>query len=845
MKSLMRHLLSGVAIASVAVGPHAANAQAAGASRETTFAIPAQRLSDALQQLAEVSGLQLIYDTKITDGKASPGVSGPMSGRAALAAVLAGSGLQFQFSGDRTVIITAAGVSGGGDDGVRSVGVVSVEGASGNMPSGDLASPLNGTNGSRDVQATEGTGSYTTGAASVATKMPTTLRETPQSVSVVTSQQIQDQNLVSIRDALSVMPGVTASNGATGEEYNIISRGFKVQTYSFDGGGPVNFNFNNRPVLDMSQYDSVQLIRGANGNFGSYDDPGGTVNLVRKKPLDHRQFSFEQLGGSWDNFRSELDVTGPLTSDGKLRARFVAAREDRNFFYEIANRHKTSIYGILEYDLSPTTLVSVGGNYIRENNLPNQSGLPRYHSGEDINWPIATCLCAPFDYDHAKRREAFLLLEQKITDRIAMKLNVDYNNQSVDALYDGVSADIFLDGKSNAELGGFGSYNPTKQYSADLTVNGSFDLLGGKHAFVVGANYNISDGSGATLFYPTSQPIKDIFHFDPYAYQLGTLSKPDVTLRNLFHSYQIYATIRPEITDKLHLNIGERYSGFLQQSATKSSYDGSVYAPGDLDDHRFSRPSVGATWDVLKHFTVYGSYQTIYQPQYGIRGVLVDKTPPPITGWNVEGGIKWEAPDHRFNGALSVFDIAQNGILQQDYSKPNSVSQAPVDYISRGAELEMSGQIMPHLQATLSYTYNYNRASVYGTDRPITTFTPKHLVKSWIIYRGDDGALKNVTIGGGANYMSDSYNSATICTTSSTPCPFFGAKYFPIYFVTKAYVTAAAKVGYKLSSHVDLSVNVNNITNVKRFLSSNGRSTFAYNFYLEPRNFLASLRMVW
>jgi len=108
-----KNLWVGVAFAALAAAtsPMAANAQGAGAEATLSVSIPAQRLSDALRQLAETTHLQLIYDAKITDGKTAPAVSGAMTSRAALAQLLAGSGLGFRFSGDRTVTIAAAAPS--------------------------------------------------------------------------------------------------------------------------------------------------------------------------------------------------------------------------------------------------------------------------------------------------------------------------------------------------------------------------------------------------------------------------------------------------------------------------------------------------------------------------------------------------------------------------------------------------------------------------------------------------------------------------------------------------------------------------------------------------------------
>ncbi len=143
------------------------------------------------------------------------------------------------------------------------------------------------------------------------------------------------------------------------------------------------------------------------------------MNLERKKPLDHNQVQYSQDIGSFSNYREEADATGPLTADGKLKGRIVAAEQDQNFFYKVAKTHKTSIYGVLEYDLNPNKIFTVGANYVKEDNITNGGGLPRYSNSGTINWPISTCLCEPYDYDKANREELFASIIYKLNANIS------------------------------------------------------------------------------------------------------------------------------------------------------------------------------------------------------------------------------------------------------------------------------------------------------------------------------------------------------------------------------------------------------------------------------------------
>lgn len=836
-----------------AIVPTVSSAQSTAVDQQISLSIPPQSLSGALRQLAEVSGLQLVYATEITDSKQSPGVTGNLTVRSALTQLLAGSGLTFQFSGDRTVLITATQAATD-DSGVRQGGQVTVEGQGGNMPYGGLVSSVNGVNGSSDVEATEGTGSYTTGATSVASKIPLKPRETPNSVSVVTAQQMQDQSLNSVKDVLERLPGISSAPGANGEEFDVYSRGFKVDTYSFDGGAPVSYAYGNRPVIDMSEFDSVQLVRGADGLFGGYGNPGGVVNLVRKKPLDHRQITYGQDIGSYNYFREELDITGPLTP--KLRGRFVVAQQDNEYFYDVANSHKTSVYGTLEYDLTPKTQLSVGASYTREKNRPNQGGLPRYLDGSEIDWPMSTCLCAASNFDRAKKSEFTVALNHQFTENLALKVNATHVDQNVDATYYGLSSSVVKGGDNKGTLGGFGSYNPTKQDALDFNLNGGFDLFNRHHQFVVGGNYIYANNDGGTTTTYDSVDVPDIFHFDPYAYPAPAYTPPFyMGIRSRTEQYGAYASGRFEITEALHLMLGVRYNYSRMELTSKYSFSPDPQVSSPIVARNLSEPAVGFTYDFLKNFTLYGSHQKTYRPQTYTQYIPGNAPPPPITGKNDEVGVKYEAPSQKFNASLSYYSIIQNGFLQTDYINGGNIP-ALQDSVSRGVDAEATGELFPGIQIAASYTYNDNKVTTQaypsGTlTEQRTSFAPKNKARIWATYRPPASSdFNRFLIGGGIDYQSSAYNTGYICATPLTNptdyCPYTGPDSYVAYeFTTKAYTTLSASVGYRLTNNLELSVVGKNLTDVKAWAPGPFQSVLGYNFYAPPFNVLVSLRARW
>ncbi|MEP9404077.1 TonB-dependent receptor plug domain-containing protein [Sphingomonas silueang] len=230
-------------------------------------------------------------------------------------------------------------------DGERVTGAVRVEGAQGSPYYGGagVAAGVNGINGSRDVTATEGTKSFTSGALTIGSKVPQSIKDVPQSVSVLTSERIQQQGIQDYTQAVRQLPGITVVLGPTALQPIFYSRGFGINTIQFDGGAP-------------------------------------------------------------------------LALDGKLRGRLVMTCQDRRYFYDRAKDDKTLVYGIVELDATPITLLTAGVNYSRQNSLPWLSGLPRYLNGGEVELPRSTCLCMPWSRWTFDTTELFGSVEQKLGD---------------------------------------------------------------------------------------------------------------------------------------------------------------------------------------------------------------------------------------------------------------------------------------------------------------------------------------------------------------------------------------------------------------------------------------------
>lgn len=871
-----------------------------------SFSIPAGRLAQSVLALSEQAGVQVVFDSETTGSVEGNAVSGSLPVSQALDQLLGGTNLSWRWLRSGVVTIEAKVAA----DGERVTGAVRVEGAQGSPYFGGagVAAGVNGINGSRDITATEGTGSFTSGALTVGSKAPQSMEDVPLSVSVLTSEQMQQQNVTDFTSAMRQLPGISLVQGASSIESSFFSRGFEITSIQVDGGPPLSTQFGFNPQIDMAIYDHVELLRGAAGQFNGYGDPGGTVNLVRKKPLDRAQYTLEAQVASWNNYRLVADATSPIGLDGALRGRLVMTYQDRQYFYDTAKDNKTLIYGIAELDASPTTLLTAGISYVRQNSVPWFQGLPRYLDGGDLKLPRSTCLCFDWNRWNFDTTELFGGIEQKLADEWTAKANVTWSRQNsmrkLGYSFGAVNPTNLKGTMLNGSYGGFAS----NQLAAEATISGAFTLFGQRQELTAGVSRSRNDGSGRRSFAPLvigtsaapyqpypggpsfypgsangSQPPINVFDFDP---SNPLFSEPRSSLQLNYSPVLLgkqtvaYLNLRLTAFDRLHLMTGVRWSRYDSQSTTQTlcrtttgaclgKQIGDVYITqvANYSSSEFSwPPTVTLSYDITKDVTAYVGYTDIYKSQGNFQAAD-GSTLDPVTGSNWEGGVKWAARGGRLNLAASLYRIRQKGFPIPD-GPTEQVSpgvsccylkDANQTLISQGFDLEATGEIMPGWQIAGSYTYNDNKreGSTFGEEEGTTfiSISPRHLYKLWTTYdfaaAGHKGFLGDVSVSGGLNGQSSGYVEGEVCSIfEGTPNPITGAQlcaddgYTLFAFTVPAYVVVSARIDYRISDNWSLALNLENLLD-KTYYQTVDDTVIGGNWYGTPRSFALTLRAKW
>ncbi|MVW88925.1 TonB-dependent siderophore receptor [Pseudomonas sp. PB101] len=676
---------------------------------------------------------------------------------------------------------------------------------------------------------TEGTRSYTTGSTSSATGLPLSIRETPQSVTVITRQQMDDRGVQSVGDALRNTPGISTQKYDS-DRTEFSARGFAITNFQYDGINiPYDGVYGENPANgdDASSLDRIEIVKGATGLMTGAGDPSATVNLIRKKPTKEFKASISGTVGSWDAYRSVGDISGSLNDSGSVRGRFVGAYSDKNSYQDHYSQKKDLFYGILEADLTPDTLLTFGVD--KSSATPRGSswtGNPVYFSdGGRTDFPRHFNPGADWSRRDFDDITYFASLEQALANDWKFKATLDQKTTDHDTRLASASGGNPDRATGEGMFLYWGRWEGHRvQNTADVNVSGPFTLGGREHELTAGFMASHSRQTGATFDTSAFAMVPgSIYDWN------GDLPEQNFPKNGKYERTQsqngLYLATRLHATDDLSIILGSRLSTY------KYNEDYSYYPGAGLDDthasykeHGVVTPYAGVVYDLDDTYSAYASYTSIYQPQTykDING----STLAPVEGDSYEAGLKAAYFDGRLNASLAFFRIEQDGVAESIGTNPvtnEGIYKAIDGATTKGVELELAGEVTDGWNVSAGYTYARTRDAdeqrIYGF--PLSTSKPEHVVRTFTTYRLP-GALDQVTIGGGISWQS----------------AFYGKIYSPTvgdYTRIKqgGYTLVDLMSRYQFNENLSFTVNANNVFD-KRYLT--GLGNFDTTYYGEPRN---------
>ncbi|WP_350644361.1 TonB-dependent siderophore receptor [Pseudoalteromonas sp. G24-MNA-CIBAN-0072] len=657
---------------------------------------------------------------------------------------------------------------------------------------------------------------YITEEAQSATKLGLTIKETPQSISVVSRALMDDFSLDDINAVLESTPGVTVEQIETDRTY-FKARGFEITNFLIDGLGTPQTSGSIQGTLDTAIYDRVEIVRGANGMMTGAGNPSATVNMVLKKPTYTTQVHASASYGSWNNKRVDIDVSTPINDEHAVRAVFT--KQDKESYLDRYETDKTIAYLAYEGKLTDDTLLNI--NYVNQQkdaDSPLWGALPLYYTdGSPTNYDESTSTAADWSYWDNSAERIYVTLEQNLSATWVAKARYAHikNEQNSELFY------VYGTPDKDTGLGltGYASrydYKDTQDLF-DLYASGKFELFSLEHDLSFGISQANMDFNDQSLYdYSTGNgfpAMPDLATWDGIAPEATLVDKPDGSdVQNTQRS--AYVSTRIKLADPLSILAGVRYTDW----ETK----GTAYSVVQTRDDSEVIPYIGTVYDFTESLSAYASYTETFVPQKELD--INAEQLAPVIGKSAEVGLKAQLLGEQVFVTLAYFDAKQDGLaVALPNSLPSDTRYYAADGInSDGFEIELSGRLTDDLSASISFS----NLSIDG-DELVKDYTPENQLKMAATYQVP--FIDGLTLG--ANYRwQDSISRVQVKDPAGNAL-----------VTTKqgAYGLLDLMATYEITQNVGVTFNVNNSTDEKYINSL----YWAQGYYGAPRNY--SLSVNW
>ncbi|MCK9506325.1 MAG: TonB-dependent siderophore receptor [Porticoccaceae bacterium] len=653
-----------------------------------------------------------------------------------------------------------------------------------------------------------------------ATGLDLDVYETPQSLTIIDANTIDNFALADINSMLKMATGINVDSTETDRTY-YNARGFDITSMHVDS---VGMPFGSLIVgdLDTAIYEKVEVIRGSNGLITGLGNPSGTINYVRKRPSNEFEMNTKFTVGRWNNKRMVADISTPLTESGRWAARFVGVYQDKESWLDHYENDRNVASLVVDGQVGDPVTLAAG--YTRQDN--NSDGVlwgavPMiYTSGEQLDFDTSTTTTMDWTYWNTLTESTFVELGWQISHdwRILSTLTqTDYQEES-EVFY--VYWNTGLDPDTGLGIYSYpGKFDDDKETLIwDTMVQGAFHAWGQHHEINVGVS--LGDRESQSL---DSSALTGFVAMPAFPGWTGTevprpvwdepfLAAHDDTALNRF-----YGSVLLSVTDTFKLILGMSVIDYENEGvswgvSTDSSEDG-------------SSPYLGFTWEISQGLNLYASYSDIYQPQYYLDQNL--EALGSAEGKSYEAGLKKQF-GNKLLASVALFKTEQENLQEfveygdgddiddTDYSDDFDYSlYRGISVESEGIELEVAGEIADGVTVQAGYTY-LTLEDPNGDD--VRTFIPRNTFK--LLTTWNPGWQENLSLGLSARWQDDIYFESAFGRISQD-----------------SYAVIGGYASYDLNDSLTLSLNLDNISDEK-YLSS---VKYEQAYFAAPQNYSLSL----
>jgi len=672
-----------------------------------------------------------------------------------------------------------------------------------------------------------------------ATRTDAPIMQTPVSEQVISQQVLKDQQTIYLDDALQNVSGVTPANDSygTGDSFSI--RGFDMQNLTFEDGfrsSKYNIGFQR----SMANVQDIEVVKGPASVLYGQSEPGGLVNVVTKKPMDRFYFATEEQIGSYNFYRTTVDMSAPITKDKTLLYRFNLDQENAGSFRDFITANRTCLFPTIEWKPNADNHATVELGYLTGTQVQD-NGIPFLTNGQTAPVSIRNNYAEP-NANGSNIQDFWVKANATHNFSDDLILHAGYRTESIS---DPIPNQQYYMGQVGSDGNLQRSYsgntinqNWTQEVLADLTARFKTWIV--KHEALAGFDF-FQQTYHYNYNYPSwENPTPSINIYNPVYGQPFPAFDPALS-GNTFTSQTSYGAFfqdQMELPWHFHALAGFRYD----RVTTSNGFYGTNNAT--VDDAPPLTPRFGLLWQPVKPLSLYASYTANYGAT-ALGGQTPNGQPlPPQTAQQWEYGIKGEFLGGKLTTTASIYQLTKENIPTVDPANPmyvTAIGQAR----SRGLELEAAGEILPGWRIIGGYSYidctiTQDNGTRFGPSMQGLRFPgiPYNSGSLWSTYEVQSGPLKKLKFGAGvvARSAEQAYATQYLYDADGNALPSsYLTEKIPAFAIVNAMAAYPFQIGrVKLTAQV----NINNLFDTTYYSTVNTDMAMPG----APINVLASLK---